>query len=744
MVNPGVLEDLVTVGETLAEARFRAGLTVEELSELTRIRGTVIRSIEQDDYAACGGDLYVRGYVRAIAGAVGLDAQPLIHEYDLAKTSAADQDMTRFDLSPVAPARVADREAPRFDPPPAPAAQDATTFDLPAFPAAPEQEPQEPEQEPQEQDTARFDPPQAPADPEPNWFAPAHPAHDPEPDSFDQAPPPAEEEPTWLDFTQVTGDSESTRFDLPTMSRDADATTFDLPTASRESESTRFDLPTMSRDSDATSFDLPTVTRDSDATRFDLPQVHQEPQESYQEPQESYQEPQESYRELEEAYREPREAYQESPVTHQESAPTAYDMPTFRLPDFDVPTADAEPAGDPPVVQARAADFIPGFSGFLGDTSKYSAADGYVDEPAASMPALPADMPAPPAFGTPQAQFPPPPPPPPPLTQAARSQEAPAQEAPAKDSPAKDASAQPTLAPWELPQPSGQPAARTPSANAPKAPWPPPSPARPVRTASSVRTPSAARLARQTGSFAALTQTGALRLARTKRWQWATGIVAVVAMVAAGVAGIAFTGGKSSTSSIPGLNAPGAQPSVTTSAAAAKPTHSAKPAPSKTQAVATVPPPAPLAALAVHAAAAFGPNGLADGDNPDLARYAIASHAPQAWSTQWYATSAFGDLKHGTGLLLDLGRRESVVSVRLYLADYKGADIQLKAGTSFPATPEGAAVVATAANAGGTLRLTLSQPVTARYLLIWFTQLPPDGQGHYQESVYHVMVTGRH
>src|SRR5215469_5614978 len=79
----------VTVGETLTEARSQAGLTVDELSERTRIRGTVIRSIEQDDYEACGGDLYVRGYVRALAGAVGIDAQPLIREFELRRAGQA-------------------------------------------------------------------------------------------------------------------------------------------------------------------------------------------------------------------------------------------------------------------------------------------------------------------------------------------------------------------------------------------------------------------------------------------------------------------------------------------------------------------------------------------------------------------------------------------------------------------------------------------------------------------------------
>ena len=38
------------IGETLAEARHEAGLTVAQVSERTRIRETIIRGIEHDDY----------------------------------------------------------------------------------------------------------------------------------------------------------------------------------------------------------------------------------------------------------------------------------------------------------------------------------------------------------------------------------------------------------------------------------------------------------------------------------------------------------------------------------------------------------------------------------------------------------------------------------------------------------------------------------------------------------------------
>jgi transcriptional regulator with XRE-family HTH domain len=70
------------IGESLAAARHRAGLSAAQVSERTRIRETIISGIESGDYSACGGDFYARGHIRAIAKAVGADAEPLIQEYD--------------------------------------------------------------------------------------------------------------------------------------------------------------------------------------------------------------------------------------------------------------------------------------------------------------------------------------------------------------------------------------------------------------------------------------------------------------------------------------------------------------------------------------------------------------------------------------------------------------------------------------------------------------------------------------
>ncbi len=72
----------MSIGETLADARRQAGLTITQVSQQTRIRESIIRGIEQGDFSGCGGDFYARGHIRSIAGAIGTDPVPLISEYD--------------------------------------------------------------------------------------------------------------------------------------------------------------------------------------------------------------------------------------------------------------------------------------------------------------------------------------------------------------------------------------------------------------------------------------------------------------------------------------------------------------------------------------------------------------------------------------------------------------------------------------------------------------------------------------
>jgi hypothetical protein len=175
------------------------------------------------------------------------------------------------------------------------------------------------------------------------------------------------------------------------------------------------------------------------------------------------------------------------------------------------------------------------------------------------------------------------------------------------------------------------------------------------------------------------------------------------------------------------------------------------PAPATTRAPASTAPAtttAPQArGLIPVAAEAFGPNGTSDGDNPQLVANVLRDPAA-GWMTDWYATAFFGQLKAGTGLLVDMGHDVTIMAVQVQLGGAvssasgdSGADLQLRGGTrpDLSSMP----VLTSQAGASGLVDLTLSTPVRARYVLLWFTKLPPDGSGTYQVFVHRVSVQGQ-
>lgn len=78
----------MSIGETLARARADRGMTIEEVSAATRVRQTLIRGIEGDDYSLCGGDFYARGHIRNFAHTVGADPAPLLAEFDSERSAS--------------------------------------------------------------------------------------------------------------------------------------------------------------------------------------------------------------------------------------------------------------------------------------------------------------------------------------------------------------------------------------------------------------------------------------------------------------------------------------------------------------------------------------------------------------------------------------------------------------------------------------------------------------------------------
>lgn len=104
----------MSIGETLAAARQRAGLSVGQVSETTRIRGAVIRAIEQDDFSLSGGDFYTRGHIRAIARAVDVDPAPLIQQYDDSHGGAPRPTSVAEAFEPETPIKIGERRRPNW------------------------------------------------------------------------------------------------------------------------------------------------------------------------------------------------------------------------------------------------------------------------------------------------------------------------------------------------------------------------------------------------------------------------------------------------------------------------------------------------------------------------------------------------------------------------------------------------------------------------------------------------------
>ena len=121
-------------------------------------------------------------------------------------------------------------------------------------------------------------------------------------------------------------------------------------------------------------------------------------------------------------------------------------------------------------------------------------------------------------------------------------------------------------------------------------------------------------------------------------------------------------------------------------------------------------------------------------ENSNLAPNVLPGGNSSGWSTQDYDLSSsgpwptFGNLKAGTGLILDLGKPYRVASVTVRFGSQAGANVEIRAGSSTALTPANLHAMTTLASAtsvSGTHTFTVRRPVADRYLVIWFTQLPP-------------------
>jgi hypothetical protein len=69
------------IGNSLKEARTRAGLDIRTVEEQTKIRTRYLRALESEEWSVLPGHAYVKGFMRTYANLLGLDADALVDEY---------------------------------------------------------------------------------------------------------------------------------------------------------------------------------------------------------------------------------------------------------------------------------------------------------------------------------------------------------------------------------------------------------------------------------------------------------------------------------------------------------------------------------------------------------------------------------------------------------------------------------------------------------------------------------------
>lgn len=155
---------------------------------------------------------------------------------------------------------------------------------------------------------------------------------------------------------------------------------------------------------------------------------------------------------------------------------------------------------------------------------------------------------------------------------------------------------------------------------------------------------------------------------------------------------------------------------------------------------------AALTPVSAHGFDVYG-SGASD-ENDQFASLAIDGNPSTDWYTQFYLGSpVFGGLKPGTGLILDMGKAVRLSSVQVTFGASVGANVAIEVGnnnTRAVSTLSSFTTVAKATGIGGTYTFRTTSSATGRYVLIWFTKLPPlaGSSSKFEAQIYNIVVRG--
>ena len=170
-------------------------------------------------------------------------------------------------------------------------------------------------------------------------------------------------------------------------------------------------------------------------------------------------------------------------------------------------------------------------------------------------------------------------------------------------------------------------------------------------------------------------------------------------------------------------------------------------APTPTQSHPTSPAAAAAVLLKPVSASVYNPLGSSGDDDPAEAGNAIDGSASTFWHTSYYFSPVFGNLKKGTGLILDMGKQVRLSQVTIQFGGTCCTHAAIGIGndnTSSAATLSTFTLLQASTTAAGSTTFNLTKPATGRYVLIWITDLPQlaGNPGRYETLIYNVVVHG--
>ncbi|UYM07355.1 protein kinase family protein [Solicola gregarius] len=161
----------------------------------------------------------------------------------------------------------------------------------------------------------------------------------------------------------------------------------------------------------------------------------------------------------------------------------------------------------------------------------------------------------------------------------------------------------------------------------------------------------------------------------------------------------------------------------------------------------------PSQPLLIQGVSDYDPESVPPEENPEDVGNAIDNKPATIWETLYYKSRPdLGGLKSGVGLLVDLGKVQTVDSVDVTLqggptaVSIYGADPDLnQPPTTSPSDADTEFIGGTTyqrVRGGQSQLLDFEQPVETRWVLVWLTKLPQDTDGTYRGRIAEIKVRG--